>query len=738
MEDVYINIDYWNHGIPTWENGEWTHTIFETNHEFIDFLKPLFKEPGQYEFDETAFLFNKQAQKFNKDGVFCDELDESSAFIKYWDTEKEKCRRGAIYKNNGKIWYLPKEYYMWLNFLRIYDKISKTFRIANVWDVQYHMALYELLAELHGKHAVIVKKRQMASSYYHCAKLICELWFEEGPTLKMGASESRHIDEDGSWAFIDEYRDFLNEHTAWYRPMEPNKIKNWQQKISVDVNGRTKTIGGKGRLIGLSFEKSATKGVGGACRYFFYEEAGVAPTMDKSYIYMLSALETGDISTGMFIAAGSVGELKHCDPLKEFILNPVANDFYAVETTLRDDLGTPGLSGLFIPEHWSMPPYIDEFGNSKAEEALEALNVKYAEWKKKLKPETYQLRVSQRPRTIEEAFAYREESIFPMNRVLRQEQAIDDGDYPYEAIELSYKDDRSIKVSKTTKLPNLDFPMPKAQEDKTGVIQVWERPDEGAEWGTYYGAIDPVAEGKTTTSDSLCSIYIYKNPTHVTRYNVDGVVENFIEGDKIVATWCGRFDDINKTHERLELIIEWYNAWTIVENNVSLFIQYMILKRKQQYLVPKNQIAFLKEIQANQNVHSEYGWRNVGRIFKEHLLSYYIEWLTEEISHETKPDGTITKTIYGISRIPDKMVMVEMKNYGDGVNVDRLVTIASLIAFAKVQQANRGYKKRLEDESHKSLEKSQDLFKLKKSPFSSRRGKGGGGRSDRSPFKNMK
>ena len=61
----------------------------------------------------------------------------------------------------------------------------------------------------------------------------------------------------------------------------------------------------------------------------------------------------------------------------------------------------------------------------------------------------------------------------------------------------------------------------------------------------------------------------------------------FIEKDKIVASWCGRFDDINKTHERLELIIEWYKAWTIVENNISLFIQHMIAKRKQKYLVPK-------------------------------------------------------------------------------------------------------------------------------------------------------
>ena len=108
-----------------------------------------------------------------------------------------------------------------------------------------------------------------------------------------------------------------------------------------------------------------------------------------------------------------------------------------------------------------------------------------------------------------------------------------------------------------------------------------KRPD----FGAYYASIDPVSEGKTTTSDSLCSIYVYKNATEVTRESpVAGDVEQFIEKDKVVAAWCGRFDDINKTHQRLELIIEWYNAWTIVENNISLFIQHMIARKKQRYL----------------------------------------------------------------------------------------------------------------------------------------------------------
>ena len=220
----------------------------------------------------------------------------------------------------------------------------------------------------------------------------------------------------------------------------------------------------------------------------------------------------------------------------------------------------------------------------------------------------------------------------------------------------------------------------------------------------------------------------------------DGKVKNSIERDGIVASWCGRFDDLNKTHERLELIIEWYNAWTLVENNVALFIQYMISKRKQRYLVPKDMILFLKDIGANRNVFQEYGWKNVGTLFKGTILSYGIEFLLEEIDHETEPDGTITKVIYGVERIPDPMLLAEMKAYRDGLNVDRIVAFCALVAFAKVQQSNRGLTKRVEV-SKQNLDISQKFSKLNYSPFR-HMGTSRGGSSmmapKRSGFKNIR
>ena len=724
--------------IPTWDNGEWTTTTFSSNEEWRGYVLTLFKEPGQYNFNETALLFNKEATNFNKFGFYTVAPFKSKDYIYYWNDQKNKCRKGVLYKDKTNVWYLTRDYYMWLNFLPIYDKEEKKFGFAKVRDAQYHMALYEILAELYYKHVAILKKRQIASSYFHAGKLINSLWFEEGVTLKIGASLKDYINDKGTWKFLDEYASFLNEHTAWYRPMNPDKVMLWQQKIEVRKGNKKTEVGLKGTIQGMSFEKSATAGVGGPCQYFFHEEAGIAPKMGETYEYLRPALQSGMVTTGVFIAAGSVGDLDQCEPLKNLIMNPEANDIFAVETNLLDGKGTIGTAGLFIPEQWSMMPYVDKYGNSLVDSALEAIKEERIKWKKEIEPDKYQLRISQKPTNIEEAFAFRRESVFAVHLLAAQLRRIEDKEYPYELLEL-YRDEHSnLTVKDSNKLPINEFPISKKTEDKTGCLVVWERPKKDPTFGMYYASIDPVSEGKTTTSDSLCSIFVYKAPVEVSREE-GGEQKTHIEQDKIVAAWCGRFDDIKKTHERLELIIEWYNAWTLVENNVSLFIQYMISQRKQRYLVTKDQILFLKDIGSNASVYQQYGWRNTGTLFKAHLLSYAIEFLREETDHDYKTDGTVVRTTYGVSRIPDPMLIKEMLAYREGLNVDRLVAFTALVAFAKIQQSNRGYLKRREL-NPESLDKSKDLYKLKVGAFRhiGKSGSSSGMQRPKQAFKNLK
>ena len=106
------------------------------------------------------------------------------------------------------------------------------------------MALYEVLAEMHQRHSAILKKRQIASSYFHMAKLLNQYWFEEGSICKIGASLKDYINDKGSWKFLDEYKSFLNVHTARYRTSNPEKVllcqqhhlQQWYQRVGCSQN----------------------------------------------------------------------------------------------------------------------------------------------------------------------------------------------------------------------------------------------------------------------------------------------------------------------------------------------------------------------------------------------------------------------------------------------------------------------------------------------------------------------
>lgn len=1028
--------------IPTNDHGEWTYTNFETREQYVEFLWSCFKEPGKYNFDETSYLFNERARFFNENGVYTFLQPETKDYNSFFDKEKEKNRNGVIFKGKD-TWFTTFDYYWLVNYCRIYNKEKKRFSFADVRDVQYHMALYEELAKHMKLHATELKKRQILSSYFHCAKIINYYWFEEGAIIKMAASLKAYLDGvDGIWPYLEEYANFLNTHTPWYRESHPGKVLNWIQQQEVEENGRIITIGNKSKIVGKVLDKDPTNGVGGPClakgtlvlmsngelkkveklkkgdfvcgsdgypkkvittfngisemykiqqtkgnaytvtaehslylwshdkkrnikvkakdfnslsnyqrtrklsgikfnginfiekelpidpyylglylgdgckydysiivnndedkeivkyisdlcisenhvlklknknkyrndynfemvemslgvgscripsilkksynskfrklklhdkhipkiyfksskeqrlkliagildtdgylnhkkarfeitlhnkrlsddliklcilcgfdahankvesdgkkstvnarktngirinitgnimliptllqrkiannngiknanrfsklkvehvgqgeyygfecednlfvledgtithncTYFYHEEAGVAPKMDKTLEFLLPALKAGEEYTGQFCTAGTVGELKDCGPLKAIVYNPRSVDVLGIKTNLLDDRGTEGVCALFIPEQYGYIPYVDKFGNSLVEEALEAIKQERKQWEKDLTPSQYQLRVSQHPININEAFAYRDVSPWPVQIIESQIRRIEDKTYYEDYVDITKDENGNLQIIPSKKLPIREFPIKMNMLDKEGVICMYERPNKEIKWGDYYASIDPVMKGSTTTSESLCSIIVYKNRKEIKTVKANGEIEHILEPGKIVCTWCGRFDNLDRTHERLLNIIEIYQAWTIIENNITHFIAYCIEKRKQKFLVPRDQILFSKEIQASNNVYQEYGWRNYGDIFDSILLPYGIQFCKEELFVETNSDGDIIKVTFGVERIPDIMILKEALSHGEK-NFDRLITFCSLAAFIKIQEANRGVQK---------------------------------------------
>lgn len=726
--------------IPTWSpTRKWHYTEFKDRIELREYLKVLFKEPGLYEFDEVSLMFTEHARNFlakekqmgQGKGIYCEFQKNTKPFIQFWDDEKEKCRKGVLFLNDkGGIWYLPRFYYHWLNFLQIYDKRKevKKFVFPEFRDVQYHMCLYECLAELHDKNGVTLKRRQVASSYIHTAKIFNKYIFEEGYTAKIGASDKSYIEgQKGCWKYLDHYRDFNNAKTAWIRHNDPNKVYNWEQRIKItkknrEGEGTDITIGTKATIVGITFEKDAIKGVGGATDDFFYEEGGVAPTADVTYGYMREAMAEGSNVTGYFSIAGSVGDLKQCKPLEKFMLYPEENDFYSVTSRLLDDTGQEGVTGLFIPIFWGYSPYIDDYGNSMIKEAKEFIDAKYAAEKKKKDFAAYQLLVSQGPRNIAEALAVRSESLFPLKYTAAQAQRIEDKEYYLKYVDLE-RDDNDKVIEKPSQRRPVEYnPSASAMRnlpDKRGCGVMHERPIPDAPFGTYKAAIDPVEKGETTNSESMACVYVWKDPIEVVK-TIDGERIIQLEGGKLVFEWVGRYDDVDDTNEMISMVVEYYNAWAMCEINKSTWVQHMRFNKRQRYLAKKTDMVFDKDVDLKQTNVQEYGIYMTDKLWKD-LLEYAINFLSEKLGtiKRQEEDKKADKIIYGVERIPYIGLIKEMQAYNETGNFDRLKAFAILIGFVKSQEAKRGGRQQRVERTEADIEQSRKLYEQLKhrNPF---------------------
>lgn len=697
--------------IPTYSTqaNQWTYTDFETRNDFKNYVQSKLVKPGDFKL-RNIHSFRMQAAKYEKDGYYTDAVFRSKDYINYWNLEKEKCRKGVIIDE----FYLTRYYYFWLNFLPINDKKVNELRFPEIWDSQYYFFIYQYFAELDYKYSVVVKKRQWGSTFQHLAIILNEVWFEQGFINKVAAYDDEYIKAD--WSMLEEYRTFLNTHTGWYRPFSPDKTFNWQQKWQVTTQGRKGFVGNKSIIKGLNLKISPSKGVGGKNNKFYYEEAGITKTMTTTYGYIDPALKLGALTTGQFLAAGSVGELDQCEELKKMaILNPEGFNVMTVKNDFEENPDKADIC-FFVPEYWSMPPFIDDQGNSLIDEAKEWCINERNKKKHNSSPEDYRLFISQHPFNISEAFAWRKDSIFPQDKLIRQQERIIESNKYGVTVTLEYDSLGKIKHKIDDKrLPINKFPL-ELKDSREGAIVVWEFPEENPKAFNYFAGIDPIQVDKTTTSVSLFAIYIFKNLTEKT-FTEDKETKIKLEGYAPVAAYIGRYDDLLKVNTTAEMMLVWYNALAAVENNVSSFINHMQQKSLQRYLATKEQLSFISDLKTNKSVFSPYGFK-MNETIKTYFVDLIYDYITDPIDEIKKSDGSVYKTTYGVERIPDIGLLEELKMYRDDLNVDRFVAFGAGLALMKAfRKHNLGVSKvdvtedKKKEEQIKLLPPERSFFK---------------------------
>lgn len=713
--------------IPTYnaDRKEWSKTSFNNQEEFAAYLfRECFKDVGEYAFDESTEAWNKCSRIFEEEKQYTLFAEGTTEYWNFWDTEELKCRLGVLWKHDGKTWYLTRDYYFLLNYCPIINKEKGNVEsFMSIRDAQYHMMLYEKLAELLHLHSVILKKRQFAFSNAHIAKALNFGWFENKKTIKILASDEAYIDDvNGSWKFLNAYRNHLNQHTGWVRIFSPQSYPAIQQKETIKVNGKWVTEGNESTIVAKTLKRDVTTGVGGAAYWVWHEEGGIAPKADDTLQYIDPALSYGNEKSGSFCIGGSVGDLEACKPLKKFLLDPKTYGFLGVPTKWHDKTGQEKICGLFIPEQFGYTQAVDKYGNTNIKLALQLMDEEEEKWKL-LPPKDYILKKSQNPRTIEEAFAWRKQAYYNVLRIERRQEELKlqlkNGIVKQEQGLLYEDKNGNIKLKKLSEFNDnnrpteIGYPVKKDQQDKRGCVTIWEKPETTSS-NLYYAGVDPIGLQDNHTSDSVFSLHVYKRGHTIIDQTTGD--KKTVRG-KIVATYRGRFKSVEDTNEQGLLLLRLYKAKAACERNKDNFINYCRRKGYSMLIAKKSELPFDKDIDMAGSKNDEYGIYkgadgNLERILRKNAYDY-LETEIDTIHKKSKNKdeiGEVVKTIRGYQLVNDHWMLEEYKLYNDEDNFDSFISSSLAISFGMAGELT--YEKKVYIQSKPIEEKIQKEPKI--------------------------
>ena len=273
------------------------------------------------------------------------------------------------------------------------------------------------------------------------------------------------------------------------------------------------------------------------------------------------------------------------------------------------------------------------------------------------------------PKEVDDIFLNEDTNIFDIEAAKRQKTKLLQQERTGTPVIL-YDDGEGVKHEFTDKLPISSFPL-KNSDDKDAPVVIYEFPIDNPPYGLYVAGVDPYRQGKAAYSESLGSIYVYKRMHALTGEKYQ---------DMFVASYCARPDKKETWEDQTRLLIKYYNARTLCENDEISFIDYMIAKGDSHYL--EKQPAWLQEIVPNTTVHRDFGIHRSAEKIRDFLHGCLKKYSEEVIQEKKDEDGLIISQIKGMAKIFDPVLLEEMIQYNETGNFDRIIAAELAIALA--------------------------------------------------------
>lgn len=631
--------------------------------------------------------FREAGNRFITTGRYTDALPGTLEFDRFWDEEYNRCMNG--YEVSGAK--ITGKHYFYLNYCLINKvnltddnrgkrKVSKGFLLPDFWDGDFEYFWFLEIAEngidpalipnLHlnnkvlwtegGKSMIVGKARRRGFSYKNAATIAWEYTFIKKSLTLVAAYDKKYLfSEIGIFTKVMDMLNHLNEHCpAFKRTRLVNKIADGRIKsgfIEYTEDGTELTKGFQSAITCISFQNNPDAARGADASKIIVEEAGTFINWNESYYAMEPSIKAGDYYTGMMVVFGTGGDMEAGTiDFAEMYYNPDNYNMMPFENVWDEDGLPEKPAGFFFPMYQNYEGAYDKEGNSDIPKAKELLTKLRENKKAKAKsPEEYLRHTTEYAWSPSEAFQIISNNVFPTED-LRKQLGLCMTKDEYKGIcgRMSYDERGNPEFIPDLSLRPLEYR--DKSIDKSGCIQIWEKPTPGTSYNLYTAGLDPYATDEANYSESLGSLFIFK------RYAIGEETH-----DLPVAEYTGRPQNFKEFYDQCILLIEYYNASCLYENNINNFKTHCENKHKLHLLSRTPSI-----VKAASNQHSNtYGIRVVGNSYssvKNELITYVNNWLREEYE-----DGK--SNVYKIKSVG---LLQELITYNSRGNFDRFISFS--------------------------------------------------------------
>jgi len=605
---------------------------------------------------------------------------ESKECKPFFDFHRELCLNGAMmggtYINPFLYWHLN----IWhteVDIIDSYGRIAQKYANPLLRDNEWLVTNEIDRAQQEKRGLVILGIRRFAKSVLEASYIAWGATFDENSQniiAGLNAPDIKLITDK-----IDKGLNFIPEYWRWQRIED-----NWKNQVTLGIKTKSgERIPFSSILIRNLDEGNNEEAIAGTKpRKLIIDEIGKG-----NFLRGLQAAIPGFTTPYGWgcspILTGTGGDMKKFMDAKSLMFD-VDNFNFLTYNNAKDD---KRIHGLFISHKYRMEAkedstlaaYLNISGKSdlhnvkmlvsNEDKATEITNRDLERLKKAGDRIAYLKEKMYYPMEVDDIFLNEDTNIFDIESAKRQKSRLLQQERTGTPVIL-FSGENGIEHEFTDKLPISNFPL-KNSDLKEAPVVIYEFPIDNPPYGLYVAGVDPYRQGKSAYSTSLGSVYIYKRMHEISGEKYQ---------DMFVASYCARPDKKETWEEQARLLIKYYNARALCENDDISFIEYMKAKGDAHFL--ERQPEWLKEIVPNTTVKRDYGIHRSSQKIIDYLHTCLKKYMEAPIFVEKNEAGEVIREVLGVSKIFDPVLLEEIIQYNDQGNFDRIIAAELAIAQA--------------------------------------------------------